>query len=375
VRVQGLEVLVVPLSLREPVQSAGKTHRDKTTVFFRLETDEGPGWGECCAYPGARHPDQTPEDVEPKLVDPVVDRLFAACPRRILPPADQIAVVCRKDGSVGEQAVAAAVEMAVLDAELRASARSLASWVDVPPGSVGSGALVGIPRSRDVGQLVDAVGAAVEGGAERIRLKIEPGWERVPLEAVRARFPGSAILADANGSFTPADGNLLGSLDEFALVCLEQPFAPEDLQAHADLARTMATPIGLDESLWSGDRLELAVASGACRVACLKPGRLGGVVATLDAARHCAAAGIACFVGGFFESGLARSLNATISARPEFSLPGDLGDPDTYLLGNPFAYLPVDHGRIRLSARPGIGAGVRLDGLAGARSRWLPYPA
>lgn len=372
-QVLGLHVLVMPLALREEVRSAGLTHSDKVTVFFCVSTDEGPGWGECCAYPGARFPDPVPTDVEPVLVDAVVGRFFSECPEGSLPPADRIASLCRGTGSVAEQSVGAALEMAVLDVELRATGRSLASWIGVSPGPVASGGLVGIPSERDLDALVAATAAALEQGAARVRLKIEPGWERRPLEAVRARFPEVALLADANGSFSWDDAGLLRTLDDLDLACLEQPFAPEDLPAHAALAKTMDTPIGLDESLWSRERVAEAVASGACRVACLKPGRLGGAVATVEAARICAGAGVQCFVGGFFESGLGRSLNATLSARPEFGLPGDLGNPDRYLATNPFGYLPVEHGQVQLSSLPGIGTGVRRDLLAGARRRWLAY--
>jgi o-succinylbenzoate synthase len=373
VRVHGLDVLSVPLRLRDPVLSAGLVHADKSTLFFCVATDEGSGWGECCAYPGARFPDPTPSDLEPGVVDRLVGRLFAQCPSGELPPANQIATLCNAE-SVAEQAVAAALEMAVLDAELRDGSRSLASWVGVQPGRVATGALVGIPPGREVAPLVEGVAAAIEQGAARIRVKIEPGWERTPLEAVRARFPDATILADANGSFGRDDVGLLRTLDDLDLRCLEQPFSADDLAAHAALAEVVRTPIGLDESLWSLERVAEAVASGACRVACLKPGRLGGAIATLHAARVCAGAGVECFVGGFFESGLGRALNATIAARPEFGLPGDLGHPDRYLAANPFGYLPVEHGQVQLSSLPGIGTGLREDLLVGARRRSV-YPA
>jgi o-succinylbenzoate synthase len=374
VRVIGLEVVHVPLALLEPVASAGKTHADKATIYFHLSTDEGTGWGECSAYPGARFPDPSPGDVEPDVVDRVVNRLYAACPGGVLPSADRVAGLCRAVGSVAEQMVAAALEMAVLDAELRGAGHPLASWLSVAADSVACGALIGIPSDRDLGLLVAGVGSALEGGAARVRLKIEPGWDRRPLEVVRDRFPDAALQADANGSYSPGREEALRALDDVGLLCLEQPFPAADLVAHAALADTMTTPIGLDESLWSAPRVEEAVTAGACRVACLKPGRLGGVVAAVDAAKTCAEAGVACFVGGFFESGLARSLNATLAGRPEFSLPGDLGDPGRYLAVNPFPYLSMEGGRVLLSSSPGVGAAPAEELLAGAGRRWLPFP-
>ncbi len=373
-RVEGIEVLVAPLALGEPVASAGRTQLDKTTLFLRVVTDAAIGWGECAAYPAARPPDLAVDDLEPVVVDQVLGRLRAAEPTGTLPPADAIAATCGGKGSVGEQMVAATIEMAVLDAELKALGRSLASWLGIERTQVESGSLVGIPPGRDIGRLLDAADAAIEGGARRLRLKIEPGWDRTPLAAVRNHCGDVPLLADANGSYSPGQQPALRALDDFALVCLEQPFAPGDLAAHRSLVETMVTPIGLDESLWSPGRVEEAVGAGACQVACLKPGRLGGVAATISAAVACASAGIACFVGGFFETGLARALNAALAGRDEFSLPGDLGDPDGYLVVNPFSYLKTAGGLVLLSEDPGIGVEPRLGLLERvARRRWVSW--
>ena len=77
----------------------------------------------------------------------------------------------------------------------------------------------------------------------------------------------------------------------------------------------MTTPIALDESLSSLARVREAVDRGACRVACLKPGRLGGIFAAVAAAQLCASSDVECFVGGFFESGLGRAVNAAVRTR------------------------------------------------------------
>jgi o-succinylbenzoate synthase len=142
------------------------------------------------------------------------------------------------------------------------------------------------------------------------------------------------------------------------------------------LSAEMATPIALDESLWSPERVREAIALGACRVACLKPGRLGGVAATLEAAVACGAAGVDCFVGGFFESGLGRAVNAAVAGRAECTLPGDLSDPDGYLVENPFSYLEPHDGLVALSGSAGLGASLRpkvLDSLTRS-SRRVPLP-
>jgi O-succinylbenzoate synthase len=374
-KIEGVEVHVLGLALGMPIQSAGVLHSNKPTLLVKVTTDQGAGWGECSAYPDARFPDPTLDAVEPTVVDRVVRRLFDVCGDGSVPAADSVALACAGDGSVAEQSIAAALEMAVLDVELCASGQSLASRLGVTRGQVETGAVVGIPEGRDVGMLVDSVAAALGTGARRVRVKIEPDWDHVPLGAIRERFGDVVLHADANGSFDVDAPEWLAGLDQYGLRCLEQPFDPRDLDAHRALSESMATPIALDESLWSLARVREALRSGACRVACLKPGRLGGVVATLAAAAACAAAGVDCFMGGFFETGLGRALNAALAGRPEFGLPGDLGDPDQYLEVNPCPYLDTDAGLVTLSDRPGLGAAVSAEALRALAVdvRWLPF--
>jgi L-alanine-DL-glutamate epimerase-like enolase superfamily enzyme len=103
---------------------------------------------------------------------------------------------------------------------------------------------------------------------------------------------------------------------------------------------------------------------------------MGGVFAAVAAAEYCARAGVDCFVGGFFETGLGRSVNAAVAGRGEFGLPGDLGDPDLYLEANPFSYLATHRGVVALSEAPGLGAELRAEVLRAQRPhvRRLKYP-
>lgn len=373
-RLEGVEVVTVRLSLREPIQSAGLVQRDKTTLFVRVVADEGSGWGECASYPAARAPD-VPVDQMATELEQAVRRLFAAATADRLPDVDTVSGVCAHAGSVAEQSAAAAIEMAVLDLVLSAEARPLAEALGAARPRVEYGALVGIPSDRDVGRLIEGIAVALAAGARRVRVKIEPGWERIPLHAARDRFPDAVLYADANGSFRPDDVPVLLSLDRLGLRCLEQPFQPGQWAAHQRLGAAMTTPIGLDESLWSVEQVRRALALGACRVACLKPGRLGGLFPAIEAASACTAAGVECFVGGFFESGLGRAANAALAGRSDFGLPGDLSSPAGYLDAQPFTSLRAAEGTVELSHGPGIGVAPRAAVLAERTvvRRWFAY--
>ena len=130
------------------------------------------------------------------------------------------------------------------------------------------------------------------------------------MRAVRDVHPDLVLQVDANGSYasrpigTTACGDRLGGLAEFEVLCVEQPLPPADLVAHAELRRRIGVPICLDESLSSPRRVLDALRNGSCQVACLKPGRLGGMRAARQAHAACVDAGVSVFVGGFFEAGL-----------------------------------------------------------------------
>ena len=116
------------------------------------------------------------------------------------------------------------------------------------------------------------------------------------MAAVRERFGDDLLLqVDANAAYTLADAGHLAGLDGFGLLLIEQPLAEDDLLGHAELARRLATPICLDESITSARAAADAIGLGACRIVNVKAGRVGGY---LEARRlHDVCAGPACPCG------------------------------------------------------------------------------
>jgi O-succinylbenzoate synthase len=92
----------------------------------------------------------------------------------------------------------------------------------------------------------------------------------------------------------------------------------------AAVARRLATPVCLDESVTSLGTLEAALALGALDHLNLKPARVGGLepaVAVLDRA---AAAGVPVWVGGMLATGVGKAVDVALAALPGVTLPGDL---------------------------------------------------
>ncbi len=376
----GVELVRVDVPFRAAVGTAAGVHRLRPLLFVRVLADEGEGWGECAALADGTSVDPALAVVERTAADSAVPRLASAAAARggRLPTGPEVPQLF--GSSPTDRVLAAAFEMAVADAELRAEGSSLARSLLTQSGfeSMQVGAVVGIPPGHDTAVLREEVDRAVATGAARVRLKIEPGWELEPVRTVRADHRDLALQVDANGSYSAEEAiALLSPLADYDVICVEQPLPPADLVAHAQLAPKLGLPICLDESLSSPRRVRDAVRNGSCAMACLKPGRLGGLRATRAAHAECAAAGVPAFVGGFFEAGLGRAANLALAARlsqDATGLVGDLGSPADYLSVDPCGYPPVVDGWVMVPAEPGVGRwpdAAVLERL-GVRRRWFP---
>jgi O-succinylbenzoate synthase len=261
-----------------------------------------------------------------------------------------------------------AVAAALWDARLREQGRSLADRV--APGRlrrVPRGAVIG--RQRVPEATVAAVAAALEGGVELVKLKVGSPHDRQALVAVRRAFPDVQLAADANGAFSAVPLEELRWIDDLHLAYLEQPLAPGDLVGHARLARALATPVALDESIDDLDDLATALELGAVEVLNVKAARLGGpheAIAVIDA---CAEAGVPAFVGGMLELGVGRALGAGLALRGGCTLPTDLGPSSAYVAEDVSDPVVVDaEGRLVVPGGPGIGVEVHLQRLAAMSS-------
>ncbi len=357
----GVELVTVDVPFRHAIDTAVGTHHTRSLLFVRVVGDQGDGWGECAALGEATSVDPAVAEVAAAAATRGIERLGQASAARggHMPAARDVALLF--GSSAVDRMLGAAFEMAVLDAELRQADRSLAQSLGVGAGfdALAVGAAVGIPPGHDIGHLRQMVDEATSVGAARVRLKIAPGWDLDAVAAVREDHPDLVLQVDANGSYRPDDADHLDRLFDMGVLCIEQPLPPADLVAHAQLAENLRLPICLDESLSSPRRVQDAIRNNSCAMACLKPGRLGGMWAARRAHAACAEAGVAVFVGGFFETGLGRSANLALAARLAEDAPGlvgDLGNPADYLEVDPCGYPPVHNGWSARARSTGGGA-------------------
>jgi O-succinylbenzoate synthase len=321
IMLEAVELVTVRLPLLRPVRTALGERRHRDVLLVHVLAADAEGWADCVAEVEPTYSPEFTAGAALVLRDHLLPRLEAR--------ADALTAGQRLDAAVrGHPMARAALELALLDAQLRAADQGLAAWLGATATSVPAGATVGMHDDPDA--LLGEVAAAVSAGAARVRLKVAPGRAEA-VAAVRGVHPPDslALQIDANGSFDPADAahrTELIELDKLELTCIEQPFPPDDLVAHADLARRLDTPVCLDESITSLGSFETAVSMGACEVLCLKAGRVGGWPAARRIQERAVALGLPVWVGGMFETGLGRAANLALAAVPGMTLPGDF-DP------------------------------------------------
>ena len=264
----------------------------------------------------------------------------------------------------GHRMAKAALEASVLDAELRGQGRSMAQFFGAVREWVDCGVSVGIAPT--IEELLDEVMGYVEEGYRRIKLKIKPGWDLVPVGAVREELgPRGLLQVDANTAFTADDIPLLTELDAFELLLIEQPFAEEDLAAHVRLAAACETPVCLDESILDTVTAIDAVDRGAASIVNIKAGRMGAYLEALRVHDACRSLDIPVWCGGMLETGVGRAANVALAALPGFTLPGDTSASARYFaedLTEPFVLGEGEHrGQLRVPDAPGTGVTVRQD--------------
>lgn len=351
-KLERVELRRVSLPLVTPFRTSFGTQTQRHILLVRVTGPEAEGWGECVALRQPVYSAEYVDGAEDVLRRFLLPKLFAAGDVA----AHRVADVLRP--IQGHRMAKAAIEMAVLDAELRAQGRRFADAMGATRDAVDCGVSVGIADS--IPQLLDWVGGYLNEGYVRIKLKIEPGWDVEPVAAVRERFGDIPLQVDANTAYRLHDAAHLAELDAFELLLIEQPLPEEHVRAHAVLRRTVRTPICLDESIVSAQSCVDAILLEAVDIVNIKPGRVGGYLEAKRIHDVCAAHDVPVWCGGMVESGLGRAANVALAAAPNFVLPGDTSATDRFyardLITEPFVM--VD-GQLRIPQ--GAGLGVEVD--------------
>lgn len=360
VALEGFELRVLHLPLVSPFTTSFGTETVREVIIVRALTADGDGWGEIVTQADPLYSSEYTQgawDVALRFLAPALLDSSVRGPGRLAP--EDIAGVL--EPFKGHRMAKAGLELAVLDAALRAEGRSLGEYAGAVRDRVPSGVSVGIQR--DPAALVDTVRGYLDEGYVRIKIKIKPGRDIDDTAAVRDAFGAIPLQVDANSAYTLKDTDILAELDRFDLLLIEQPLQEDDLVDHAALARRLRTPVCLDESIVSSKATADALALGAASIVNIKVGRVGGFLEAVAIHDLCRDAGIPVWCGGMLETGIGRAANAALAALPGFTLPGDVSASSRFYARDIVTEPAVlEDGHVRVPT--GHGLGIEIDPVA-----------
>ncbi|MCH9838793.1 o-succinylbenzoate synthase [bacterium] len=369
VRVSRVELRRIAMPLVTPFRTSFGVEADRDILIVHIEAElDGEvvhGWGECVALGEPTYSAEYVDGSQHVMVQHLLPRLAA----RALAGIDAADVSDVLAPVHGHPMAKGAIEAAVLDAQLRAAGMSFADLLgtatdsDGRPRRIPSGVSVGIHDS--VEDLLKTVQGYVDDGYVRIKLKIEPDSDIEHVAAVRDLIgPDVPLQVDANTAYRRTDGRHLARLDDYDLLLIEQPLPEEDIIGHARLADEVDTPICLDESLVSAAGTADAIELGACEIANIKPGRVGGYLEAIRIHDLCLTLDVPVWCGGMVETGIGRAANAALGALPGFTLPGDISASARFyaqdIVTDP---ITIVDGHVTVPTAPGMGFDIDSDVL------------
>jgi O-succinylbenzoate synthase len=354
-KLEAVELRRIRMSLVAPFETSFGVQTERDILLLKAVTSVGEGWGECVAGEEPTYSSEYVDGAQHVLIHHLLPRLFD----RVIGESADVARLLRPVH--GHHMAKAAIEMAILDAELRARGESFGHFFGAVRPAVDCGVSVGIHAS--ITGLLDTVGDYLDQGYRRIKLKVKPGWDLEPVREVRERFGEVPLQVDANTAYTLSHSTHLAKLDPFGLLLIEQPLPEDQVLAHSELARIVRTPICLDESITSAQAAADAIRLGACRIINIKPGRVGGYLEARRIHDLCESHGVPVWMGGMLETGIGRAGNVAMAGMANFTLPGDTSASSRYYhrdITEPFV---LHDGRLDVPTGPGLGVELDLEYL------------
>lgn len=354
IRLESITLREIRLPLKEPFRISSGVVSERRIALLELRDASGAtAWSECVA---GETPNYSPETIDTAW-HAITEWL---APRVIGRPIEAPGVLALLERDIrGHLMAKAAVEMGTWGLEATMLGIPLAQLLGGTRPEIEVGISLGIQASPEA--LVKRVTAALSDGYRKVKIKIQPGTDVEFVRAARqAAGPDAPLMADANNAYTLDDAESLAALDDLGLMMIEQPLAWDDLVRHAELQRRLRTPLCLDESITSLERAQDMVSLGSGRIVNIKPGRVGGLAASVAIHDFCASNGIPVWCGGMLESGIGRAYNVALASLPNFVKPGDVSPSARYWERDIVTpeWTMTDHGTIVVPTGAGLGVDV-----------------
>lgn len=362
IKISGLSVTITRIPVRiKRRHGSGDVEGSVRNAILKLETNAGiVGWG-----------DAAPWSVFTGTVEAAAAALHVYL-RPVLVGADPFRIEelmqAADHAVVGHSEAKAAMEMALFDIVGQASGLPVAELL-------GGRCRDEIPLSfsvadPDFDRDMETVKRLYGEGLRLFKMKTGFAGHRADLERMtrfRREMPEDAELRiDYNQGMVVHEAmRQLRDVEAFNPTFIEQPVPGNQRAALAAITQTLDTPILADESVFTPSDALLLASQRIADLVSVKIMKHGGMLAGRKVAAICEAAGIACYGGDMFETGIAHLAGThMIAATPNISLGCEFYQATYFLerdlLVEPF---PVRNGKVVVPRTPGLGIKVDEDRL------------
>ncbi|MEM7187443.1 MAG: o-succinylbenzoate synthase [Bacteroidota bacterium] len=324
---QGLRLIRLDLPQKEQFVSGIGVRNSREALLVVWEDADGvSGYGECSCRP------------DPYYSDEFIDGAIMMVQQFIVPHLSEIGTLGDLMTLLGRirgwNFTKAAIEMAALDAIQKKTKKTPLELLDITPlTEVPVGISLGLYH--DLEQMKMAVSNAISTGYRRLKFKIAPSVRTEFFDAINPILVDSKVAVgfDANGSLTQDHFHVLDYFVNTYGSMIEQPFAPGRfdllLKAKKQFPEIF---VCYDEEIKSlGDVMKLHHLEVLDEVN-LKPGRVGGLLKSMEIVSYCRDHRIPCWIGGMFETGIGRIHNLKMASYLPNTSAHDLSPSDRYFL-------------------------------------------
>ncbi len=324
----------ITLELHTPWHLSTGVSETRRAFWLRLPGDVGWGEGTIPPYYGVAEAD-------------MVALWEAAAERSESLPGDPAGI----PGWVGDEGPAparCALDLALHDRLARLRDVPLYELLDLPrPDPRPTAFTISIAAPEEMARTAGRV-----SGYPILKIKLGSDDDAARLAAVRAARPDARLYVDANAAWSAEEAvRRLADLVPLGLEMVEQPVPRDDIEGLGYVQAHLDVPVVADESVRTVADVERLAAAGVQGIN-LKLMKVGGLAPCLQMLRRGRELGQRVMLGCMIETSLG------VTAMAHLAGLADWLDLDAPLLvrNDPFDGLQYDGARIRLPARPGIGA-------------------
>ncbi len=321
-KIENANLFLLRMNLRYPFRTSFGETKDREMLFICLESEGFKGWGECVSEAGPWYSGETITSCIHIISDYLVPWIKD---KEISHPTEFKGIA---KSIKGNQMAKACVEDAIWDLYGKIKGKTLQNLIGGTKDKIPSGISLGIQQNVSI--LLEKIEAAVMKNYQRVKIKIEPGWDVDIIKQIRDQYPDLPLMVDANNAYRLKDLDIFIKLDKFDLMMIEQPLQYYDIIDHASLQKELSTPICLDESIKNVDDARVAIEIDATRIINVKPARVGGISETLLIHKLAEETKIPLWCGGMLETGIGRAKNVAVASLKTFTLPNDISESARY---------------------------------------------